>query len=71
MRLTVNQTASKLGVERDTAYNLIKFLEAVGLAKKTGEVVRVEGAKGKGADIYEIDAVVGTGRLDLLTKLKD
>lgn len=69
MRLTIIQTATKLGVERDAAYNLIKFLEAAGLAKKTGDVVKVEGAKGKGADVYEFDAAVATGRIDLLTKL--
>lgn len=71
MRLTVNQTAAKLGVERDAAYSLIKFLEATGLAKKTGDVLKAEGAKGKGADIYEFDNAVLAGRIDLLKKIGD
>lgn len=71
MRLTVNQTAAKLGVERDAAYSLIKFLEAVGLAKKTGDVLKAEGAKGKGADIYAFDSTVLTGQIDLLKKIGD
>lgn len=69
MRLTVTQTAVKLGVEREVAYNLIKFLEATGLAKKTGEVIKAEGAKGKGADIYEVDSTVGAGQIEILKKL--
>lgn len=69
MRYTVNGMSMKLGVERDVAYNLVKFLEAVGLAKKSGDVEKVPGAKGKGSDIYEIDPVISTGKIDLLMKL--
>lgn len=72
MKLTINGVAAKLGAERDVAYHLVKFLEAVDLAKKTGDQVKASGAKGKGkgADVYEIaESVVLTGKIDLLLDL--
>ena len=70
MRMTINGAAAKLGVERDVAYSLVKFLEAVGLAKKTGETEKPAGnGKGKGSDIYSLDENLAVNAARFLTKL--
>jgi hypothetical protein len=51
---TVNSVATKLGVDRDVAYNLVKFLEATGLFVKTGDVERVPGVRGKGSSVFKL-----------------
>ena len=52
---TVAGLATKMGIERDAAYNLIRFLEAVGLITKTGDVEKTASGKGKGANFYTFD----------------
>jgi hypothetical protein len=54
MKLTIQEFAEKLGVEKQKAYGLVGFLEA----KELTHVVErrlAPGAKGVGAGVYEFD----------------
>lgn len=53
---TVQEFADKLGVDKEPAYELMRFL----VATKTAELVGVRpspNGKGKGSNVYQVDAV--------------
>lgn len=56
---TVQELADKLGIDRDLAYGLVRYLVHAKLAKFRGERPNPSG-KGKGAHVYEI--VDGAGK---------
>lgn len=51
--MTVDQIAQKFGVDKTTAYGLVRFLEKKGLLVTAG-TTRKEGARGKGSTLYTV-----------------
>jgi predicted transcriptional regulator len=69
MDMTTNEIASKLGVERDTAYKLISFMKEMGMIGVVGVRPNPAG-KGKGSDLFNIDPPTCSKKIsDLLHKL--
>lgn len=56
--VTVGQVQSKLGVTYAQASGLMGVLVQSGQAVAQAEKLRKDGAKGKGATVYEVDSVV-------------
>ena len=58
MQLTVKDIAQKFRVTPMAAQGLVTFLAAAGKMRKVGVTPREEGAKGKGANIWEVENTV-------------
>ena len=64
MKITIKQMAEKLGVEVDVARGLVRFLEVSGAVTKLDETVPPVGGKGKGQNIYEMDKLAFSAKVN-------
>jgi len=70
MDMTTNDIATKLGVERDTAYKLISFMKEMNIIGVVGVRPNPAG-KGKGSELFNIDPTICSKKIaDLFDKLK-
>lgn len=65
---TTEEFAVSLGVDKQTAYGFIKFLEASGLVEKVGTRPNATG-KGKGSNLYTVKPDAGDKLKVILKKV--
>lgn len=69
MKATTQDLAQLFQVDKAIAYGLVTFLKAKGLVDEVG-TRKVEGARGKGATLYEFDpSQVGKDLVDLFDSI--
>ncbi len=66
-KMTVEKFAEVMGVERNVAYGLLRYLADKGLVK-TGKLPQPEGKKGKPAILYFFDQNMGKRLIEHLIK---
>jgi hypothetical protein len=63
MKFTIQQIADRVSASKEAAYGFVTFLKAKGLATEIGKVARPSGQKGKGENLYEMDAALASKAL--------